>query len=157
MASAGKTAAGEFDPALLRELEAALAPHLGPIARVVVHDTAKTAGTLAELVRLLAWEIPDAAKAAFQKKFSDVSWVRSQPTSGPATNHVAAEFSAEVLAEAERRLAQYLGPVARVVVKRAAVNARDEAELYGLLAAEIEDAEERKAFSRAALSSPRRH
>ena len=141
-----------FDPALLKELEAALAQHLGPIsARVAVQDAAKTAGTLAELVRLLAWEIPDAAKAAFQKKFSDVSWVRSQPASGPATNPVAAHFSLEILAEAEQRLAQYLGPVARVVVKRAAVNARDKAELYLLLAAEIEDAEERKAFSRAGL------
>ena len=137
-----------FDPALLKELEAALAPHLGPIARVAVHDAARTAGTLAELVRLLAWEIPDAAKAAFQKKFSDVSWVRSQPAGGTATDRVATQFSLEVLAQAERRLAQYLGPVARVVVKRAAVDARDEAELYLLLAAEIEDAEERKAFSR---------
>jgi serine/threonine-protein kinase len=150
-----------FDPALLKELEAALAQHLGPIARVAVHDAAKTAGTLAELVRLLAWEIPDAAKAAFQKKFSDVSWVRSQPASGPgsgpATGRVAAHFSAEILAKAEHRLAQYLGPVARVVVKRAAVKARDEAELYLLLAEEIEDAEERKAFSRAGLSAPGSH
>jgi serine/threonine-protein kinase len=136
-----------FDPALLKELEAALAQHLGPIARVAVHDAAKTAGTLAELVRLLAWEIPDAAKAAFQKKFSDVSWVRSQPASGPATNHVAAHFPLEILAEAEHRLAQYLGPVARVVVKRAAAKARDDAELYLLLAEEIEDTAERKAFS----------
>ena len=137
-----------FDPALLRELEAALAPHLGPIARVTVHDTANTAGTLAELVRLLTWEIPDSAKAAFQKKFSDVSWVRAQPTSGPPTDRVAVHFRPEILAEAEQRLAQYLGPVARVVVKRAAMEARDEADLYLLLAAEIEDAEERKAFSR---------
>jgi serine/threonine-protein kinase len=137
-----------FEPALLRELEAALTPHLGPIARVTVHDTAKTAATLAELVRLLAWEIPDAAKAAFQNKFSDVSWVRSQPPGGPAAERVAAHFSLEILAAAEQRLAQYLGPVARVVVKRAAMSARDEAELYLLLAAEIEDAEDRKAFSR---------
>jgi len=144
---ATKPAVGAFDPALLKELEAALAPHLGPIARVAVHDAANTAGTVAELVRLLAWEIPDAAKAAFLRKFSDVSWVRSQPASGPAAVGVAAEFSAEILAEAEHRLAQHLGPVARVVVKRAAVKARDQAELYLLLAAEIEDAEERKAFS----------
>jgi serine/threonine-protein kinase len=140
-----------FDPAVLKELEAALAQHLGPIARVAVHDAAKSAGTLAELVRLLAWEIPDAAKAAFQKKFSDVSWVRSQPASGPhsgpAAGGVAAHFSLEILAEAEDRLAQYLGPVARVVVKRAAAKARDEAELYLLLAEEIEDTAERKAFS----------
>lgn len=148
---ATKPAVGAFDPALLKELEAALAPHLGPIARVAVHDAANTAGTVAELVRKLAWEIPDAAKAAFLKKFSDVSWVRSQPASGPAAVGVAAEFSAEILAEAEHRLAQHLGPVARVVVKRAAVKARDQAELYLLLAEEIEDAAERKAFSRTGL------
>ena len=151
---ATKPALGAFDPALLKELEAALAPHLGPIARVAVHDAAKTAGTVAELVRQLAWEIPDAAKAAFLKKFADVSWVRSQPgapPSGHATVGVAAEFSAEILAEAEHRLAQHLGPVARVVVKRAAVKARDQAELYLLLAEEIEDAAERKAFSRTGL------
>ena len=148
---ATKPAVGAFDPALLKELEAALAPHLGPIARVAVHDAAHSTGTVAELVRLLAWEIPDAAKAAFLKKFADVSWVRSQPASGPATVGVAAEFSAEILAEAEHRLAQHLGPVARVVVKRAAVKARDQAELYLLLAEEIEDAAERKAFSRAGL------
>jgi len=148
---ATKPAVGAFDPALLKELEAALAPHLGPIARVAVHDAANTAGTVAELVRKLAWEIPDAAKAAFLKKFSDVSWVRSQPASGPAPVGIAAEFSAEILAEAEQRLAQHLGPVARVVVKRTAVKARDQAELYLLLAEEIEDAAERKAFSRTGL------
>lgn len=143
---ATKPGAGAFDPALLKELEAALAPHLGPIARVAVHDAATTAGTLAELVRLLAWEIPDAAKAAFQEKFSDVSWVRPQPPDSPAAGPVAAQFPREILAEAEQRLAQYLGPVARVVVKRAALKARDDAELYLLLAQEIEDPEERKAF-----------
>ena len=58
---------GTFDPALLRELKAALAQHLGPIARVAVHDAAKTAGTLAELVRLLAAEIEDAEE---RKAFS---------------------------------------------------------------------------------------
>ena len=148
---ATKPAPGAFDPALLKELEAALAPHVGPIARVAVHDAANTAGTVAELVRLLAWEIPDAAKAAFLKKFSEGSWVRSQPASGPgggpATGRVAAQFSLAILAKAEQRLAQYLGPVARVVVKRAAAKARDEAELYLLLAGEIENAAERKAFS----------
>jgi hypothetical protein len=42
--------------------------------------------------------------------------------------------------------------VAGVVVKRAAVKARDEAELYLLLADEIEDKDEKKAFVRKAVS-----
>jgi len=58
----------------------------------------------------------------------------------------------EVLKRAEQRLAEYIGPVAGVVVKRAAAKARDEAELYLLLADEIEDKEEKKAFVRKAVS-----
>jgi hypothetical protein len=42
--------------------------------------------------------------------------------------------------------------VARVVVNRAAKKARDEAELYLLVADEIEDKEEKKAFTRKAVS-----
>src|SRR6185503_8005082 len=64
-----------------------------------------------------------------------------------ATNALPGGFDPALLKELEAALAQHLGPIARVVVKRAAVNARDEAELYLLLAAEIEDADDRKAFS----------
>jgi len=59
---------------------------------------------------------------------------------------------AEVLQRAEQRLAEHIGPVAGVMVKRAARQARDEAELYLLLADEIEDKDEKKAFIRQAVS-----
>ena len=62
------------------------------------------------------------------------------------------KLPAEVLRRAEQRLAEYIGPVAGVVVKRAAAKARDEAELYLLLADEIEDKDEKKAFVRQAVS-----
>ena len=57
-----------------------------------------------------------------------------------------------MLAKAEAELAQYIGAVARVVVRRAAAKARDEAELYLLLADQIEDKEQKKAFVRKAMS-----
>ena len=57
-----------------------------------------------------------------------------------------------MLERAERRLAEHIGALARVVVKRAAVKARDERELYFLLADEIEDKDDRKAFIRKAVS-----
>ena len=60
-------------------------------------------------------------------------------------------FTREVLERAQISVAEHLGPVARVVVKRAAAKARDEAELYLLLADEIEDKEEKKAFIRKAV------
>ncbi|HEX6529199.1 MAG TPA: hypothetical protein VF004_05235, partial [Burkholderiales bacterium] len=102
-------------------------------------------------------EIPEpSGKAAFDKNFFEVSRPSSrpasQPRSDPSTSTVAARFPLEVLAKAEERLAEYLGAVARVVVKRAAMKARDERELYLLLADEIEDKDEKKAFIRQALS-----
>ena len=61
-------------------------------------------------------------------------------------------FDAATIAKAESAMAQYLGPLARVVVKRAAVKARDVSELYLMLADQIEDKEEKKAFVRKAIS-----
>lgn len=150
-----------FDPMLLQKLETALAHHLGPIAAVVVKSAAKKAASQAELVELVAREIAeDEARAAFEKKFSEISRTAPQPASSPrtepSTSRVAGRFPLEVLARAEARLAEYIGAVARVVVKRAAMKARDESELYLMLADEIEDKEDRKAFTRKAVSMSRR-
>jgi len=153
------TAVPTFEPALLRKVEAELAQHLGPIAPVVVKKAAKKSASQAELVQLVAAEITDAeARSAFEKKFLEISRPQSQPRSGPrtttdpATSLAASRFPLEVLERAEQRLAEHIGAVARVVVKRAAMKARDEAELYFLLADEIEDKEEKKAFNRKAVS-----
>ena len=64
-------------------------------------------------------------------------------------------FRPEQLSKAEADLAQYIGAVARVVVKRAAAKARDLPELYLLLADEIEDPQEKKKFVRKAISAAR--
>ena len=147
-----------FDPALLKNLESELAQHLGPIANLVVRNAAKTAPTQADLVQLIALDITDVGvKRAFERKFADGSRPSSQPMSGgsrtdPTTSQGASRFSPDVLERAEGRLAEHIGAVARVVVKRAAVKARDERELYLLLADEIENKEERKAFIRKAVS-----
>ncbi|HYD55378.1 MAG TPA: protein kinase [Burkholderiales bacterium] len=151
-----------FDPVLLRKLEAELAAHLGPIAPVMVRNAAKKAKTQVELIPLLAAEIADdRARAAFEKKFVEVSKPASQPVSAPsgptsvATVLAASRFPVEVLDRAESRLAEHIGAVARVVVKRAAMKARDEAELYLLIADEIDDREQKKAFIRKAASIAR--
>jgi eukaryotic-like serine/threonine-protein kinase len=57
-----------------------------------------------------------------------------------------------LLGHARERLALYLGPIARVLVARAAGRARSTAELYALLAAQIPSPREREAFLR---GSPR--
>ena len=150
-----------FEAAFLQELEASLAQHLGPVAPAMVRNAAKKAQSPRELVHMLAADIThDAMRQTFERHFAEASRpaasaLMSIPTtrSGPSTNAAANRFSAEVLERAERRLAHYIGPVARVVVRRAAAKARDESELYILLGDEIENPAEKKAFVRRAISS----
>ena len=103
----------------------------------------------------------DAKTAAFVKKFSadDKSMpagdssrpiqTRPQPTH-PISSQ--ARFDPGLLTKAETELAKYIGAVARAVVRRAAAKARDETELYSLLAEEIDDPTEKKLFFRKAMS-----
>ncbi len=155
-----------FRPELLQRLESALAEHIGPIAKVVVRNAAKKCASQAELLGVLAAEIEDdAARTSFEKGFVEISRPQSSPqprTAGhsqsaePATVLAASRFPLELLERAERRLAEHIGAVAQVVVKRAAMKARDEAELYMLIAEQIDDKERRKAFIRKAASSTRK-
>jgi serine/threonine protein kinase len=149
-----------FEPAFLKELESALAPHVGPIAPAMVRNAAKKAPGPAELVQLLAADITQHdMRASFERRFAEASRpVASLPTTRSApptatTPSSPTRFAPETLERAERRLAHYLGPVARALVRRAAAKARDESELYLLLADEIENPAERKQFIRRAIST----
>jgi serine/threonine-protein kinase len=110
-------------------------------------------------VRALATEVPEGAqRAAFEKRYGERNQPPSKPPAPvqkagePATALAQARYPAKVLERAEQRLSEYIGAVARVVVKRAALKARDEGELYLLIADEIEDKNEKKAFIRKAIS-----
>src|SRR5207248_7471311 len=50
------------------------------------------------------------------------------------------------LATAERQLARFVGPMARILVRQAAVQTHDARELYGLLGAHIDDPRARERF-----------
>jgi serine/threonine protein kinase len=155
-----------FEPSTLKRVEAELAAHLGPIAGVIVKNAAKKVATVPALAHLLAPEISDLkARAAFVRKFSsDNSMPPSQPGQGARMTSSSAlvsekssasalqRFNAETLRRAEVALAQYIGAVAKVVVKHAAQKARDENELYLLLGDEIADKAERKSFVRRGIS-----
>jgi serine/threonine-protein kinase len=63
----------------------------------------------------------------------------------PAPQHPA-EWDETTLSTVERQLAHYVGPMAKVLVRKAATQTHDVAELYSLLAANIDDREERQRF-----------
>jgi serine/threonine protein kinase len=158
----GTASASSFDGETLKVLTAGLAAHVGPIAAMIVRSAAKKSATLVELVAKVAAEIADdKTRAAFVKKHTPDE--RSSPSGRPVhsvpahslptqANSGPPRFDPATLAKAETELAKYIGAVARVVVRRAAAKARDESELYLLLADQIEDKEQKKLFVRKAMS-----
>jgi hypothetical protein len=145
-----------LDREQVKRVETDMARHIGPIAAVVVRNAAKKALSIPALAEAVAGEIADEkARAAFIRKFTT-----GEPTTKPpagATQKVSdasisQKFTAAVLQRAETMLAQHIGAIAKVVVKRAAAKARDESELYLLIADEIKDPTERKSFIRKAIS-----
>ena len=78
-----------------------------------------------------------------------------QPDSVPKEPTGREKFSAETLQKAETDLAQHIGAIAKVIVRRAAAKARYESELYILIAQEIKDSAEREIFIRKAVSVSR--
>lgn len=150
-----------FDAGILKWLETELARHIGPIATVVVKNAAKKAVSIDTLCRAVAAEISDEKEqAAFIRRFSASE--HSGRLTRPVTitqnrdTSVSHKFAAETLRQAETSLAQYIGAIAKLVVRQAAAKARDEAELYLLIADEIKDVNQRKAFVRKAITASRK-
>jgi len=145
-----------LDREQVKRVEADMARHIGPIATVVVRNAAKKALSIPALAEAVAGEISDEkARAAFIRKFTTGETTTRPPadaTRKAPDATISQKFAAEVLRRAETALAQHIGAIARVVVKRAAAKARDEGELYLLIADEIKDPVERKTFIRKAIS-----
>jgi len=154
-----------FEPAVLARVEGALAESIGPLARVLVRKAAKTAPDLAALCQLLEGAMPEAQRAAFRHRLRDVAGLRPPPAASQARAPVAAApvspaperpLSPEVLAEATQRLAVHIGPVATLLVKRAAKQASSTKDFYERLAGHIDDPQDRRRFAAATeeLSEP---
>ena len=180
-----------FDRETLQAMEAALTPHIGPIAGSMIRAAAKKALTLSHLAELVSGDIDDeGARLAFVRKFAgsdrsaptgnptrsqapsqQPSHPPSQPAGQPPSRQIsqpasqslsqpasaALRFDPALIAKVEAALAPHIGAMARVIAKRAAARARDEAELYLLAADEIEDADGKKAFLRKAISVARKN
>lgn len=91
---------------------------------------------------------------------TDVAAAPAPATSGsglqsPATggSSLPAHFSADDLAQAEARLGQHLGPMARVLVRRTARECADLASLYARLAEQVTDVAARQAFVQSLAAS----
>jgi serine/threonine protein kinase len=151
-----------LDSAQLKEIESELAKLIGPLASMLVRKAAKNNSSIEGVVEAVTREIDDEhERSAFTQRMKET--IRP-PSSQPlrrdrteiATQLAAERFDLAILDRAEKRLAQHIGAIARVIVKKAAMKARDEGELYLIIADEIADQNDRKAFIKKAISASRK-
>jgi hypothetical protein len=140
---------GPLDPAVVARIETRAAAILGPMAHHLAKTATQHASTPLELGLALAAFIPSSEdRDAFLRACEGE--LRSTPISGPRTpsgpETPAARWDPELLDRARRVLAHYIGPLARVLLLRAARKASTEEELVELLAADIPAPADRAAF-----------
>jgi serine/threonine-protein kinase len=180
-------AGAAFDSGALNRIEESLASAVGPMARILVRKTARTAPTLEALCGTLADQI--AETAARDRFLSKCLLAARMPASGsrpgrttpapsseaptelpsagrsitpgpgpsrffpqggasltPSSSGRTLVISEEDLRAAENELAKQIGPLARVVVKRAAKSAGTLSDLIAKLELDIPTDESRRAF-----------
>jgi eukaryotic-like serine/threonine-protein kinase len=155
--AATRAGALALSPETLAEVERSLSRHVGPLAKLLVKRTHDESPTLEDFFRALADNIPDAEeKKAFMKKIAAVKGAAAPAAAAgataapraasPAATAARPALTPEALATAEKRLASYVGPLARVLIKDAAQKSGSLKELYAQLAVHIDSEDERDAF-----------
>lgn len=144
-----------WDPAVLEQVSAELAGHIGPLARVLVKKAMKRASNMEDLRSLLADSIPleesrrqflgGGRAGAKESKPQNATAVEDDIlTIGRGASQSATDVSA--LAEIEGCLSTALGPVAHVLFRRYAARTGDLDLLCRQLAEEIDRADQRQHF-----------
>jgi serine/threonine-protein kinase len=138
----------------LRRIEKRLATIVGPLARVLVNRASAQTNNPEELLSLLVTKLTsDADRRAFlaaksellatagSQIGSDRSDLGSKRTTLGALNPEAvnSEIDTQALERAAHILARYIGPIASVLVKRAATRARSVEDLYLSLATRVDE------------------
>ncbi len=144
------TPSADFAEATLTTIERKLAQHVGPIAHRLVQDAARQAGSLDALCATLEQKIERAdQRTQFRNEVlatrSDASVRRDVPDASARRD---AKVGPDELRRAEQELVRHVGPIARILVKRASDAAGSADEFWQLLAAHINADADRQAFLR---------
>jgi class 3 adenylate cyclase len=141
----------DYDPDMLRRAEVLLTEYVGPVARVLVKKAAERACSTGEFGRLVVDAVP--LEAHRHKILEALGMVDAATT--PSPGHQTTEpvitggtraLDSDVLRKAEEQLAIFLGPLAKLLVKRTAKKTSDRQHFYQLLAGELATPEERATF-----------
>jgi class 3 adenylate cyclase len=144
-----------WDPALLEALENLLASQLGPLAGPLVHKATLRTVSREQLGRCLAEALPaDQDQGRLLQRLSDLlglspSAITGDPVTGPgkpAVHDATPLLPPDVLHYAQKCLADQLGPLAGILVKKAARECATPQALYERLALELGSSNQREAF-----------
>lgn len=145
-----------WEAAVLKQIEHQLARVVGPVAKVMVKRGATNTTDIDKLYRMLAENLtnPDERSAflAGRKQLKGVPPRETGATTVPAAAERApatgmtVQLTPDAIEQATRRLATYLGPLAKVVAKKAATQATSRRHFHLLLAEKLTDPAERARF-----------
>ena len=144
-------------PETIAEVERSLSRHIGPLAKILINQARGQSATPEEFFRILAENIEDSdERHAFLSKVSTLKRgeapapVRNPVPASPERRKSAAAphsaFTPEALATAEKALASYVGPLARILIREAAEKSGSLRDLYAQLSMHIDEEDERKEF-----------
>ncbi len=147
-----QTALTGWDDADLAPVQTALARFMGPMAKVLVRQAAKQCTDLPSLINRLAQDI---AGADDQSRFlalmqrhantgtlgSGAGATRVNPTGG--TSAEPQTLSPAIIEHASLVMARHMGPIAKIIVKKAASKASSPTQFVALLAQEMPDGPQR--------------
>jgi serine/threonine-protein kinase len=147
------------DDATLDTIERRLAQHVGPIARHLVRDAARRTNSIEALCEAVAHNIGQATeRERFIVESRAISLHRGGGTAIRSTVSRSAiassaitgssNFSPAQIERVERALTRALGPIAKLLIKRALPNAATEQALWERLATHIDRTVDRETFLR---------
>ncbi|HWE76082.1 MAG TPA: serine/threonine-protein kinase [Stellaceae bacterium] len=138
-----------FDAGVLATIERKLAGYVGPIARVALKGALRSGATIEELCNTLAANI---AAPGDRERFRTEALAELQRAAGTHGGYQSGatpvSIPAAELERVEKELTRYLGPIARVLVRRDAVKAGSAVELGRLVSRHIDRDDERSDFVR---------
>lgn len=143
----------QLDADTLQTLERKLTDYVGPIARILVRTTAGRSRSVGDLCSQLALSITDGVeRERFRREVDLLLRPRSRAADSPSLPGVKTVRSERLpeqeLDRVQEALAQFVGPIARVLVRRATADASSVEALWVGLSNHIDSPAERSAFLR---------
>jgi len=141
----------QLDPDTLRALEEKLTGYVGPIARILVRTTAGRSRSVADLCAQLALSVTDSVeRERFRREVEALVRARSTVATGAPVRGDRSgprnRLPEHELDRVQDALAQFVGPIARVLVRRATADATSIDALWLSLSNHIDSPVERSAF-----------